>query len=168
MIKVYLASGWFNPAQVKQMEEIYNVLESMEGLGDIALFAPFWDGIVLKKDDPELRKKMKEVWDLDIRELSSSDLVVASTQDHDVGTIFECGYASAKGIPILCYNSNEELGLNLMLAQEARGFCKTEVDLGEAIKSFIETEKSCCPGWAKATWQWNLFQGDPPPILKDR
>lgn len=163
MIKVYLASGFFNPEQIRQMEEIYHVLEGMEGLGDIELFAPFYDGIVLKKDDPDLKAKMAKVWALDIRELSSSDLVVASTQDHDVGTIFECGYASAKGIPILCYNSNEELGLNLMLAQEARGFCKTEVDLGHAIEDFIlaASPDSCFPQRARATWRWNTWKGEP-------
>src|SRR5207253_5621075 len=114
------ASGWFNFEQKKQMDEIYHVLNGMQKTGEILLFAPFYDGIVLDpKNDPAWKLKMREVWDLDITELSSSNLVVASTQDHDVGTIFECGYASAKGIPILCYNSNPELGLNLMLSQEA-------------------------------------------------
>lgn len=158
--KVYLASGWFNPEQKKQMEEIYHVLNGIKESGQIELFAPFYDGIVLKKDDPNLRAKMKEVWELDIRELTSSELVVASTQDHDVGTIFECGYASAKEIPILCYNSNEELGLNLMLAQESKGFCKSEINLAQAIESFLENQKKPFR-IDRENWRWNLWEGEP-------
>jgi len=107
--KVYHASGWFNPEQKRMMDEIYHVLKGIHDTGVIDLFAPFYDGIVLDpKNDPDWKSKMKEVWDLDISKLSDADLVVASTQDHDVGTIFECGFASAEGIPILCYNSNPE------------------------------------------------------------
>jgi len=157
--KVYLASGWFNPEQKRMMDEIHTVLDEMRDQKFITLFAPFYNGIVLKKGDPDLRKKMAEVWKLDIDELSSSDLVVASTQDHDVGTIFECGYASAKGIPILCYNSNEELGLNLMLAQEARGFCKSQTNLIQAMEAFIDN-KNQSPE-EQINWRWNLWQGEP-------
>ena len=140
--KVYLASGWFNPKQKAQMEEIYEVLSDMEKVGHIELFAPFWDGIVLKKEDPNLKKKMRVVWTLDIAMVKESHLVVAATQDHDVGTIFECGYASANKVPIVCYNSNPELGLNVMLAQEAVGFCKTKEDLRDAVLDFV---KMPCP-----------------------
>lgn len=158
MIKIYLAAGWFNPKQKEQMNEIYEILNSMRIKNQIRLFAPFYDGIVLVgKSDPNWRQKMKEVWNLDIRELSSSHLVVASTQDHDVGTIFECGYASAKNIPILCYNSNPELGLNVMLAQEARGFIKSQADLENAILSFIESYSEN----TEAKWRWNLWEGEP-------
>lgn len=157
--KVYLASGWFNPEQKRMMEEIYFTLNGMKKAGHIDLFAPFYDGVVLDpKNDPEWKTKMKDVWDLDIRELSSSQLVVASTQDHDVGTIFECGYASARYTPILCYNSNPELGLNLMLSQEARGFVKSQVQLIKAMESFL-TWFEC--GDDQGRWVFNKFEGVP-------
>lgn len=156
MIKVYLASGWFNPAQMKQMQEIYEALQILEAGGHIELFAPYYDGIVLKKDDPNLKKKMKITWWLDIEKLKECDLVVASTQDHDVGTIFECGFASARGKTIFCYNSNPELGLNLMLAQEARAFCKSPEDLSQAIYHFIQHARE-----ERYNYRYNLWQGDP-------
>lgn len=160
--KIYLASGWFNPEQKKQMDEIYRVLIDFKLKSEIDLFAPYYDGIVLKgKSDPDWRKKMKEVWDLDIKELSSSDLVVASTQDHDVGTIFECGYASACNIPILCYNSNPELGLNVMLAQEARGFIKGPDKLIESINSFLNFLDKNDGTQFISQWKFNLWEGDP-------
>lgn len=154
---VYLASGWFNPAQRKQMEEVYAVLKRLEEEGLIDLFAPFYDGIVLKPTDPELRKKMKIVWWVDTEMVKRSALVVVCTQDHDVGTIYEAGFAGALGIPVLCYNSNPELGLNVMLAQAAVGFVKTQLGLESAIQGF-------CTAWAVGKikdWIWNEWKGEP-------
>lgn len=159
--KIYCASGWFNSEQVKQMNEIYHVLKGMKDAGTIRLFAPFYDGIVLDpKNDPDWKRKTQLVWDLDIKELSDSDLVVAATQDHDVGVLVECGYALAKEIPILCYNSNPELGLNLMLSQGAKGFCKSQINLIQAIESFIKNQEKPFEVDRK-NWKWNLFQGEP-------
>lgn len=152
--KVYLASGWFNTAQAAQMQEVYDVLSKLEAENEIELFAPYYDGIVLTKDDPNLRKKMRVVWTLDIAMVRESNLIVACTQDHDVGTIFECGYASAFRTPIICYNSMPELGLNVMLAQEARGFCKSKEDLEKALLDFVVTND-------QKTWRWNLWKGVP-------
>jgi nucleoside 2-deoxyribosyltransferase len=139
------------------MQEVFEVLKQLEDGGHIDLFAPFYDGMVLRKEDPDLRKKMRLVWWLDIEKVKQSALVVACTQDHDVGTIFECGYASANGKTILCYNSNPEFGLNVMLAQEAKGFIKTKEQLKLAIESFI---KAYSEG-QETTWVWNIWSGEP-------
>lgn len=152
--KIYLAAGWFTPAQMSQMQEVHIALTELEKNDQIELFAPYHDGLVLKKDDPNLRKKMRVVWALDIAMVRESNLIVACTQDHDVGTIFECGYASAHEIPILCYNSNPELGLNVMLSQEARGFCKTPIDLQNAVLDFAGHDDP-------ASWKWNIWKGVP-------
>lgn len=161
---VYLAAGWFNPEQKKQMEEIYGVLKDLHNAQVITLFAPFYDGIVLEKGmTPEVkRKKMREVWDLDIQKVRETDLVVACTQDSDVGTIFECGYAAATGGAILCYNSKPEFGLNVMLSQVARGFVKTPKDLSDAVRAFVDAFNDDEPGSTGATfWRWNLWEGEP-------
>lgn len=153
---IYLASGWFNPEQKRQMDEVYEVLCELKAEDKIDFFSPFYNGVVLKMGDPDFKKKMKEVWALDINELIVSEMVVACTQDSDVGTVFECGYASAKKIPILCFNSIPEFGLNLMLAQEARGFVKSKKDLRAAIESFIKALEE----WKEEDWHWNLWQGE--------
>lgn len=159
---VYLASGWFNNKQKDQMEEIYRVLLELRLQGRVEFFAPFYDGIVLKgKQDPEWRKKMKEVWELDIQKVRESNLIIASTQDHDVGTIFECGYASCCKIPILCYNSNPELGLNVMLAQEARGFIKSPEQLLQAIESYLSYLEGAHTHQNDDPWRFNLWEGEP-------
>ncbi len=162
MIKphVYLASGWFNEKQKEQMDEVYRVLLDLSLRGELDFFSPFYDGIVLKgKSDPDWRKKMKEVWELDIAKVEASNLIIGCTQDHDVGTIFELGYASAKGIPILCYNSNPELGLNVMLSQEARGFIKSPSELESALLNFCAIHFDSPASINQ--WSWNDFNGEP-------
>ena len=157
-MKIYLASGWFNEEQKKQMDEVYEVLKAGNKGGYWDYFAPFYDGIILKKDDPNLRRKMAFVWWLDIEQLKTCDVVVVCTQDHDVGTIFEAGYASASEKLILCYNSKPELGLNLMLAQEARGFFKSPQDLKTVlldIKNRIHEKENL------RDLRFNLWQGEP-------
>lgn len=155
-VKVYLASGWFNPQQLKQMKQVATALAHMEGQGKIEFFAPYYDGIVLKKDDPNIKKKMATVWWLDIEMVKKCDVILVLTQDHDVGTIFEAGYASALGKIILCYNSNKELGLNVMLAQESRGFLRNEGDITSAIHKLSQTARE---EWD--TYTFNEFKGEP-------
>ena len=147
---IYLASGWFNPEQKKQINEVYEVLKRTE----LDFFSPFYDGIVLTKDDPNLAKKMKIVWWVDTEMVRRSHLVIVCTQDHDVGTIYEAGFAGALGIPVLCYNSQPELGLNVMLAQAAKGFCKTPEELNKAIHEFVESGCSM-------DFQFNRWEGEP-------
>jgi nucleoside 2-deoxyribosyltransferase len=154
---IYLAAGWFDPEQKRQMDEVYEVLSKLKEEGKIRFFSPFYDGVVLKKDDPDLRNKMKAVWELDIAKVVESDLIVACTVNHDVGSIFECGYGSAMGVKILCFNSTPEHGLNLMLAQEARGFAKTKKDLKAAIESFAVALNER----KEEDWVWNAWSGDP-------
>ncbi len=157
-LKCYLASGWFNPEQKKQMDEVYDILKRGNESGYWDYFAPFYDGIVLKKEDPDLRRRMELVWWLDIEQLKTCDLVVVCTQDHDVGTIFEAGFASALGKTVFCYNSKPELGLNLMLAQESRCFAKTPENLKTALLNFNSVHSS---GDDLSDYRFNKWEGDP-------
>jgi hypothetical protein len=61
------------------------------------------------------------------------------------------------GVKILCFNSTPEHGLNLMLAQEARGFAKTKKDLKAAIESFAVALNER----KEEDWVWNAWSGDP-------
>jgi len=159
--KVYLAAGWFNPEQKKQMEQVLSVLQKMHANGIVDYFAPYQDGFVLKKEDPERKRKMAMVWWLDINQLKECDLIIAVTQDHDVGTIFECGYASALQKIVFCYNSNPALGLNVMLAQEARGFYKDEKKLEEGILEFVNAWLCDSKETVYREFRTNVWEGEP-------
>ena len=155
-IKVYLASGWFNEAQKKQMDEVYSALTKLEAQGRVEFFSPFYDGIVLKKDDENIKKKMGIVWWLNIETIKSCDVIIVCTQDHDVGTIFEAGFAAANDKLILCYNSNKELGLNIMLSQIAKGFLREKEDINDSLHKYWQT-----PEEERRDFIFNEFEGTP-------
>ena len=78
-VRVYMAAGWFDKEQIKQYDEVYSVLRGLEIENRFDLFAPKYDGIVLKKGDPDKQKKMDIVFWLDVEMLKRSDLIVACT-----------------------------------------------------------------------------------------
>lgn len=136
-MKIYLASGWFNPEQKELMDKVRSVLINM----GFDVFAPFYDGIVLTKenDSPEMRKK---VFDIDIGSIDSCNLVVAIIDDFDPGTIFEMGYAHKGNIPILAYSDVSGRGLNVMLQMAVWGFANGEDQLIKQLEKFKLGEQS--------------------------
>lgn len=149
MKKVYLASGWFNPTQTSIMNEIKEVLDVFKEHKFLDFFAPYWDGIQLKKDDPI--EKWETVWNLDIDTINSCDLMIANLEGFEPGTVFETGYASAKNIPVIWYSSIPNRTCNVMLSFPALGFAKSKEQLAEAIWHFLDNK----PG------KYNLWNGSP-------
>jgi hypothetical protein len=155
MIKAYLASPWFTPQQMIIMNKVRDVITSFEG---IKLFSPYYDGIVLDKnnDSPEMRQK---VFDIDIGTIAFSDLVIAIIDDFDPGTIFEMGAAGIicwmfdkgmieynihiRNIPrIIAYSDVSGRGLNVMLQQSVWGFANGETELRDQLERFVRGDKS--------------------------
>jgi len=134
MRTIYLASGWFTPSQMAVMNKVRNAILQ---LVEYKLFAPFYDGVVLDKenDSPEMRQI---VFELDVMKVINCDLVVVVIDDFDPGAIFEMGLACGfkKGWNafqtersimrvhpwILAYSDVPHRGLNVMLAQSCIGF----------------------------------------------
>ena len=150
-INCYLASPWFNSQQMKVMNKVRDIILKYE---DIKLFAPYYDGIVLDKnnDSPEMRQK---VFDIDIGTIAYSDLVVTIIDDFDPGSIFEMGAAGiicwmqdkemirVKNIPrIIAYSDVSGRGLNVMLQQSVWGFANGETELKNQLDLFVRGEKA--------------------------
>jgi len=136
MLNVYLASGWFNEIQTKLMNEIHGVLKQLEIEGLITIFAPYYDGVVVKPGDP--RAKWEEAFLLNVEKIYCSDLMIANIEQFDPGTIFETGVAYANGsTPVIAYSSVPGRGLNLMLAQSCIGFANSPKELEHYIRTFI-------------------------------
>ena len=152
--KCYLASGWFSENQKRIMDKVRDIILEFP---EIELFAPYYNGIALTKenDSPEMRKK---VFDIDIGSIDECSLVVAVIDDFDPGTIFEMGYA-CKGkliqdrvgnaffgklekIPIIAYSDVSGRGLNVMLQQAVVGFSNGSAQLREQLRRFIAGENS--------------------------
>ena len=116
MTKLYLAGPLFSLA-----EQRFNV--------DLARFLKKKGFKVWLPQTHEPRDKTaKAIFDMDVEGLDWADMVVACMDgpDPDSGTAWECGYAFAKGKPIVCYRTDFRLSgdtegapYNLMLTESA-------------------------------------------------
>ena len=91
---VYLASPFFTLSQRWVVDEARAVLRGRH----LKVFSPFHDvGHGLAGD----------VVPLDLKALDRADVVYAVIDGLDCGTVFEVGYARAKGIPVVAFVENE-------------------------------------------------------------
>lgn len=127
MKKVYLASPFFNDAEIGRMEEVKRILRA-KGL---EVFAPFeHQNEHLEFGSKEWRKATFEG---DINGIDTADVVVAIVSNgnySDSGTAWEIGYAVAKGISVVVVNLSEK-EVNLMIADSLHAY----------ISSYEELEK---------------------------
>lgn len=123
-MKAYIAGPFFSPSQLAIIEAIKKELVQL----GIEYFSPKDESMFKQGDEP------KVILDLNLRAILMSDLVIAVTDDKDVGTMFECGYAHSHGIPILYVWLGRKDGqkFNLMLAASG-GVVHKVCDIGNYI-----------------------------------
>jgi nucleoside 2-deoxyribosyltransferase len=116
MTKLYLAGPLFSFAEQGFNVELARFLES-QGF-------EVW----LPQEHEPRSKTARAIFDMDVAAIDEADMVVACMDgpDPDSGTAWECGYAFAKGKPIVCYRSDFRLSgdtegapYNLMLTESA-------------------------------------------------
>lgn len=126
-MRIYLASPFFKEEQIYVCRQIE---EKAKAVG-IELFSPRIETYCPPGSPMAQRKK---AFDGNIAGITMADLVLARIDDYDPGTIWELGLAygmQAEGPtietvrPIIyCFTTEENRGLNLMLAQSSHGFIK--------------------------------------------
>lgn len=155
--KIYLASSWFNEDQLIIMNSVRTIITSL--VGRFQIHAPFYDGVVLKKE--ALQSDRKLAYDKNLEEIRTSDLVVAVIDGHDPGVLFEMGAAAVgkvckkylphdvlygdatpdlvdaimESVPILAYSHYETTHLNLMLAESCCGFARGPHELARKLEN---------------------------------
>ena len=116
MTKIYLAGPLFTLAEQTFNVELARFLES-EGFE-----------VFLPQEHEPRSKAAKSIFEMDVAALDWADMVVACMDgpDPDSGTAWECGYAYAKGKPIVCFRTDfrisgdtEGAPYNLMLTESA-------------------------------------------------
>jgi len=116
MTKIYLAGPLFSLAEQGFNAEVARFLES-EGY-------EVW----LPQEHEPRDKTARAIFEMDVAAIDWADMVVACMDgpDPDSGTAWECGYAYAKGKPIVCYRTDfritgdtEGAPYNLMLSESA-------------------------------------------------
>ena len=113
-INVYLAGGWFDKFQIEALDYLEEFLSKQD---KFKVFAPRKE---VKLDGIEASDKMQEVFNINCKHIEEADLIIASTVSKDMGTIWECGYASKCGKPIIYTLFDERfknVAFNLMLAK---------------------------------------------------
>lgn len=108
MNKVYIAAPFFNEAQLERVESIKNVLREQ----GIEYFSPKDESMFKQGDDPA------KILRLNCTAIDEAPYVIVVTDDKDVGTIWEAGYAFAKSKKILYVwlGWKPEMKFNIMLA----------------------------------------------------
>lgn len=109
--KVYIASGWFNDRD----REILSRLESLLGrYSDLAtIYSPRRDGVKLEPEQFHSQELRKRVFDDNVANIDSSDLVIANldtgSKGLDTGTVWEVGHAMAAGVPVVAIDRDGHL-----------------------------------------------------------
>ena len=127
--KVYIAGPFFNEAQLAIIEEIKQQLDSV----GIKYFSPKDESMFKQGDAPD------KILRLNCEAINSAPFVVVVTDDKDVGTMWEAGYAYAKKKPILYVwlGYKPWMKFNLMLG--ASGYAvHTYADMLYQICRFME------------------------------
>lgn len=96
-LKVYLAGGWFNPEQKRILDEVEGLLFKYSNLD---VYSPRLQ-TQFKSGTKPTREMCENVFNNNIRAIDNSDLVVASTEGKDMGTLIEIGAASVLKKPII-------------------------------------------------------------------
>ena len=126
--KVYIAGGWFSEEQEKALSEIENYADTM----CLHVFKPRSDNLGSDGCDWD------SIFAVNIAEIETSDIIIASTVGKDMGTLWECGYAYALNKPILYYTPGISKP-NLMLAMSGKVF-NTIVDMDKYIRTGVYNE----------------------------
>ena len=116
MTKLYLAGSLFSLAEQGFNADLARFLET-EGFD-----------VWLPQEHEPRAKTARAIFEMDVAAIDAADMVVACMDgpDPDSGTAWECGYAFAKGKPIVCYRTDfrvsgdtEGAPYNLMLTESA-------------------------------------------------
>ena len=135
---VYIAAPLFSEKQRDLIKEIELQLD----LRDQEFFSPREYGNI--SGEKMTAKRMKRIFDMNIRMLDECDTLVAVTDNFDPGTVFEIGVAYTLDKRIITY-SDEGYGANVMIKYATFTHCNSMEHLilaldGHEIEPLTVTE----------------------------
>lgn len=118
MKKCYIASGWFSPEWLAELEEIKSVLDSL----NLKYFSPKDENLCEPDSDVNFQD---QVFNGNIKGMEECDWMICNTRNKDMGSIFEAGYFHKLGKPIVYFCAGLPPGaqFNLMLAASGKSVC---------------------------------------------
>lgn len=128
MNNTYIASGWFSPEWLQEVEDIKEVLTSL----DLDFFSPK-DYAICEAD--AATNTQQAIFDGNINHLSTCDWMICNTRNKDMGSIWEAGYFYSLNKPIVYFCAGLPPGakFNLMLSASGVAVCTSIEDLREYL-----------------------------------
>ena len=126
-MKVYIAAPFFNDEQLERVERVKRLLSTL----NVKFFSPKDESIFKQGDDPSI------ILNTNCDAICASDFIIAITDDKDVGTMWECGYAYGLKVPILYLwlGWTPDKKFNIMLAASG-SVVHTYEELAVAVQNF--------------------------------
>lgn len=120
-MRIYLAGPFFNETEIRNIEYAEQIL-SEKG---IAFFSPMRHEE--REETPGTTSWAKKIFEMDRAAIEGCDAVLALYygNNSDSGTAWECGYAYAKGKPIVLVHAGEDSNLMMHCG------CRTNIALEE-------------------------------------
>jgi len=137
-MKIYLASGWFNPTQAEELTNLENIFDQRKDFFELASPRRIF---VCPPNAPQ--EVQNETFHGNLRHIQQSDFLLVNTRDKDIGTIWEAGYAHAYGKPIVyfCAGLPEGAKFNLMLAKSGIKVCTSLNELEDYLDRVISLQE---------------------------
>jgi len=133
-MKVYLASGWFTPKALEEVE----ALEVL--LGDLGLNVASPRKIFICPPSAPLDVQ-KDTFKGNVDHIRTADFVLCNTRDKDMGTIFEAGVAYNANVPIVYFAQGLTGNFNLMLAQSGVKVTTSYEELRDYLQRCLSEKK---------------------------
>ena len=110
-MKIYLAGPFFNESEIRNIECAERILKE-KGL---EYFSPMRHEE--RTEEPGTSAWARKLFEMDRKAIEEADALVALYYGNysDTGTAWECGYAYAKGKPVILVHVNAEADSNLMM-----------------------------------------------------
>ena len=136
MKKCYIASGWFSPEWLEELENIKLILDNLE----LNYFSPK-DENLAKPDDAV--SVQDAIFNGNIKGMEECDWMICNTRNKDMGSIFEAGYFHKLEKPIIYFCAGLPPGaqFNLMLAASGLAVWTNITDLRGYLKDCIGAGK---------------------------
>tara|TARA_R100000426_G_scaffold85173_1_gene64915 strand:- start:5736 stop:6182 length:447 start_codon:yes stop_codon:yes gene_type:complete len=140
MNKCYIASGWFSP---EWLEELENIKATLDDLG-LDYFSPKDENLCTPDSTVNFQD---QVFNGNIRGMEECDWMLCNTRNKDMGSIFEAGYFHKLEKPIIyfCAGLPEGAQFNLMLAASGEAVCTSLSDLEEYLQYCIDEGNTVLP-----------------------
>lgn len=127
--KVYLASGWFSPEWLEEVENIKSIFEK----NNISYFSPKDENLCSEDASDSFQD---QVFAGNIKGMKEASWMLCNTRNKDMGTLFESGYFHCLNKPIVYFAAGlpEGAQFNLMLAASGIKVCTSLDELDDYLQ----------------------------------